>query len=202
MTTASTLRTATKAEAETTSTPHPTIRTSARPMTGVEYVESIRDGRAHNPDPWIEDTVLPNANAGLAYRWFMTIGYPRVKEIIQQDLGSALIYLNSHAADFKNPDIRRYLDKYVRGSNGYDAVNRVKVMKLLWDAIGSEFGSRHELTSAIMQAITRPSVPKYSQRRTLRASPNPIDASRISVSPSTTLMAGPFPISSTLTTST
>ena len=58
--------------------------------------------------------------------------------------------------------------------NGYDAVNRVKVMKLLWDAIGSEFGSRHELTSAIMQAITRPSVPKYSQRRTLRASPNPI----------------------------
>src|SRR6266481_4121990 len=82
---------------------------------------------------------------GLAYRWFMTTGYPRVKEIIQQDLGSALIYLSSHAADFKNPDIRPYLDKYVRGSNGYDAVNRVKVMKLLWDAIGSEFGSRHEL---------------------------------------------------------
>jgi 4-hydroxyphenylacetate 3-monooxygenase len=73
------------------------------------------------------------------------VGYPRVKEIIEQDLGSALIYLNSHAADFKNPDIRPYLDKYVRGSNGYDAVNRVKVMKLLWDAIGSEFGSRHEL---------------------------------------------------------
>jgi 4-hydroxyphenylacetate 3-monooxygenase len=106
---------------------------------------ALTDSMAHNPDPWIEDTVLPNANAGLAYRWFMTIGYPRVKEIIQQDLGSALIYLNSHAADFKNPDIRRYLDKYVRGSSGYDAVNRVKVMKLLWDAIGSEFGSRHEL---------------------------------------------------------
>jgi 4-hydroxyphenylacetate 3-monooxygenase len=75
----------------------------------------------------------------------MTVGYPRVKEIIEQDLGSGLIYLNSHAADFRNPDIRRYLDKYVRGSNGYDAVSRVKVMKLLWDAIGSEFGSRHEL---------------------------------------------------------
>ena len=59
----------------------------------------------------------------------MTIGYPRVKEIIEQDLGSALIYLHSHAADFKSPDIRPYLDKYVRGSNGYDAVNRVKVMK-------------------------------------------------------------------------
>jgi 4-hydroxyphenylacetate 3-monooxygenase len=75
----------------------------------------------------------------------MTVGYPRVKEIIEQDLGSALIYLNSHVGDFKNPDIRRYLDKYLRGSNGYDAMNRVKVLKLLWDAIGSEFGGRHAL---------------------------------------------------------
>src|SRR6201991_4522506 len=45
MTTAATLRTATKAQAKTMSTPDPTIRTSARPMTGEEYVESIRDGR-------------------------------------------------------------------------------------------------------------------------------------------------------------
>jgi 4-hydroxyphenylacetate 3-monooxygenase len=106
---------------------------------------ALTDAMARNPDPWIGGTVLPNLNAGLAYRWFMTVGYPRVKEIIQQDLGSALIYLNSHAADFKNGDIRPYLDRYVRGSNGYDALSRVKVMKLLWDAVGSEFGSRHEL---------------------------------------------------------
>jgi 4-hydroxyphenylacetate 3-monooxygenase len=106
---------------------------------------ALTDAMARNPDSWIGNAVLPNLNAGLAYRWFMTVGYPRVKEIIQQDLGSSLIYLNSHAADFKNADVRPYLDKYVRGSNGYDAVNRVKTMKLLWDAIGSEFGSRHEL---------------------------------------------------------
>ena len=106
---------------------------------------ALTDSMAHNPDPWIGEAVLPNSNGAFAYRWFMTVGYPRVKEIIEQDLGSALIYLNSHAADFKNPGIRRYLDKYVRGSNGYDAMNRVKVLKLLWDAIGSEFGGRHEL---------------------------------------------------------
>ena len=72
---------------------------------------ALTNSMAHNPDPWVGDTVLPNANAGLAYRWFMTVGYPRVKEIIEQDLGSGLIYLNSHAADFKNPDIRPYLEK-------------------------------------------------------------------------------------------
>ena len=33
--------------------------------------------------------------------------YPRVKDIIEQDLSSGLVYLNSHTADFKNPDINR-----------------------------------------------------------------------------------------------
>ena len=106
---------------------------------------ALTDSMVNNPDPSIDGAILPNANGALAYRWFMSLGYPRVKEIIKQELGSALIYLNSHVSDFKNSNIRPYLDKYVRGSNGYDAMNRVKVLKLLWDAIGSEFGSRHEL---------------------------------------------------------
>jgi 4-hydroxyphenylacetate 3-monooxygenase len=33
----------------------------------------------------------------------------------------------------------------VRGSNGIDYKERIKTMKLLWDAIGTEFGARHEL---------------------------------------------------------
>ena len=42
----------------------------------------------------------------MAYRVFSTIGYPRVKEIIEQTVASGLIYINSNARDFKNPDIR------------------------------------------------------------------------------------------------
>ena len=48
-------------------------------------------------------------------------------------------------ADFKNEELRPYLEKYLRGSNDYDAVERVKVLKILWDAVGTEFGGRHEL---------------------------------------------------------
>jgi len=33
----------------------------------------------------------------------------------------------------------------VRGSNGIDYKERIKIMKLLWDAVGTEFGARHEL---------------------------------------------------------
>jgi 4-hydroxyphenylacetate 3-monooxygenase len=75
----------------------------------------------------------------------MQVGYPRVREIILQDVASGLIYVNSSARDFKNPDTRAYLDKYLRGSDGIDSVARAKLMKLLWDAVGSEFGGRHEL---------------------------------------------------------
>jgi 4-hydroxyphenylacetate 3-monooxygenase len=106
---------------------------------------ALSDAMAAKPDEWIAGAVLPHLDYGLAYRWFMTIGYPRVREIIMQDLGSALIYLPSHADDFKSPEIRPYLDQYVRGSGGLAAVERVKLMKLIWDSIGSEFGGRHEL---------------------------------------------------------
>jgi 4-hydroxyphenylacetate 3-monooxygenase len=105
----------------------------------------LTDAMARTPDPWNAGTVLPKLDYGLAYRVFATTAYPRIKEIIEQDLGSALIYLNSHAVDFKHPEMRPLLDRFVRGSNGYDSVERVKLMKLIWDAVGSEFGGRHEL---------------------------------------------------------
>ncbi|MFD9893855.1 4-hydroxyphenylacetate 3-hydroxylase N-terminal domain-containing protein [Amycolatopsis sp. NPDC059027] len=106
---------------------------------------SLSESMAKSPNPWVGDAVQPNVNYGMAYRTFMGIGYPRVKEILQQTLGSGLIYLNSHAGDWKNPEVRPYLDKYVRGSNGIEALDRVKLLKLLWDGVGTEFGGRHEL---------------------------------------------------------
>jgi 4-hydroxyphenylacetate 3-monooxygenase len=95
--------------------------------------------------PWTEGYVLPNINSVMAYRMVMTIAYPRIKEIIEQLVASGLIFLPSSGQDFNAPEISEYLHKYVRGSYGVEAMDRVKLIKLLWDAIGSEFGGRHEL---------------------------------------------------------
>lgn len=89
--------------------------------------------------------MVPNVEACTVYRVLAGSLYPRVRELFQQDLASALIYSNSNAVDFDIDDVRKYVDQYVRGSNGKSAEERVKVMKLIWDAMGSEFGSRHEL---------------------------------------------------------
>jgi len=40
---------------------------------------------------------------------------------------------------------RPLIDAFYRGSDGTDAEHRVKLFKLVWDAIGTEFGARHEL---------------------------------------------------------
>jgi 4-hydroxyphenylacetate 3-monooxygenase len=105
----------------------------------------LTDAMARTPMPWVGDYVLPNLEYGLAYRVMASTAYPKIKDIIENTLASALIYLPSSALDFKVPELRPYLDRFVRGSNGYSAEDRVKLMKLLWDAIGSEFGGRHEL---------------------------------------------------------
>jgi len=105
----------------------------------------LTDAMARATIPWTPGYVLPNLDYGLAYRVASSQIYPRLREIVENVLASALIYLPSNAADFKVPEIRKYLDQYLRGSNGYTAVDRVKLMKLIWDAIGTEFGGRHEL---------------------------------------------------------
>ena len=105
----------------------------------------LSDAMARTPVAWAGDTVLPNPEYAQAYRLFSTIAYPRVKELTESILGSGLIYQNSHAVDFRTPALRPYLDKYLRASDGSGAVGRIKVMRLLWDAMGTEFGGRHEL---------------------------------------------------------
>ena len=106
---------------------------------------AISDAMTMNPVPWVGDTVLPNAQSGSSYRVFAGEAYGRIKEIVEKIVASALIYLPSSAKDFQNPEIDRYLAKYVRGSNNIGYRDRIKIMKLLWDAVGTEFGGRHEL---------------------------------------------------------
>ena len=53
-----------------------------------------------------------------------TIGYPRIKEIIEQDVASGLIYLNSHARRLQDPrDPAATSTSTSAAPNGIDAVD-------------------------------------------------------------------------------
>jgi 4-hydroxyphenylacetate 3-monooxygenase len=68
--------------------------------------------------------------------------YPALLNQIRGLLGGSLIQLPATVGELRAPDSAADIERYVRwpGARGQE---RVKLLKLLWDALGSEFGSRH-----------------------------------------------------------
>jgi 4-hydroxyphenylacetate 3-monooxygenase len=67
----------------------------------------------------------------------------RMIEIIKELTGAAMISLPSSARDFDHPEMAADIEKYMR-SAASSAKERLALMRLAWDFIGSEFGNRHQ----------------------------------------------------------
>jgi 4-hydroxyphenylacetate 3-monooxygenase len=67
----------------------------------------------------------------------------RMLEIIRELAGSAMITLPSSLHDFESAATAGDVERYMRSAST-DAKARVALMRLAWDFIGSEFGSRHQ----------------------------------------------------------
>ena len=68
--------------------------------------------------------------------------YPDVIKAIRELAGGALIMLPSSAEDMFNPELAGIISK-TQISGAFDPEGKVKLLKAAWDAVGSEFGSRH-----------------------------------------------------------
>lgn len=66
----------------------------------------------------------------------------RTLAAIRELVGGGVIQLPSSVEDFANPEIAADLERYVQ-SPGVTAPERIRLMKLVWDALGSEFAGRH-----------------------------------------------------------
>jgi 4-hydroxyphenylacetate 3-monooxygenase len=83
--------------------------------------------------------------------------YPQIMHTLRELAGGGMIMLPSSVADFANPDIAPYIGK-TQLSPTVNAQERVKLFKLAWDAVGSEFASRHtqyEMFYASATFVTR-----------------------------------------------
>lgn len=69
--------------------------------------------------------------------------YPRLLHLVRDLCGGGIIQLPSSVHDYDNDEARGDLERYVQ-SPGYPSKERVKLMKLAWDMVGSEFASRHQ----------------------------------------------------------
>ena len=112
----------------------------------------LTEAQARAPAPWGNGALLPNPDHGLSFRIFSTLAYPRLRDVIERTVGNGQVFLSANASDFMNPETRAYLERFVRGENGYSALDRVKLTKLLWDSLGGQidqtFASGDRLESA------------------------------------------------------
>jgi 4-hydroxyphenylacetate 3-monooxygenase len=68
--------------------------------------------------------------------------YPKFVTALRDLAGGGLIMQPSSFRDFEDPELAALIDR-TQQSPVADAFNKVKFYKLAWDAIGSEFASRH-----------------------------------------------------------
>ena len=85
---------------------------------------------------------VPNKHMMYAAQVLTQELYPKLIETIRGLAGGALIMLPSSVRDAENPELARIIGLTQR-SPVSSAQERVDFLKLAWDALGSEFGSRH-----------------------------------------------------------
>lgn len=69
--------------------------------------------------------------------------YSKFVGTLRELSGGGMVMLPSSVEDFSNPAIAECIGRTQR-SPVTDSIGRVKLFKLAWDAVGSEFGSRHQ----------------------------------------------------------
>ncbi|MBL0923769.1 MAG: 4-hydroxyphenylacetate 3-hydroxylase [Sphingomonadaceae bacterium] len=105
--------------------------------------EGLLDGQIAKAKPNHNGVYVPDRQIMYSAMNQQSIMYPQILDIIRDLAGGGMIQLPSSVNDFANPEMAADIRKYVRSPN-VKADDRVKFMKLAWDAIGSEFASRHD----------------------------------------------------------
>lgn len=95
------------------------------------------------PVPGGDGAVQPNRAIAFAQRSWAPAAYVQAVEEIKWLCGGSLIQMPASYRDLVHPEEGPLLERYVR-SPGHPAEERIKLFKLVWDAIGSEFAARHE----------------------------------------------------------
>lgn len=97
-----------------------------------------------DPQPGPGKSVIPKMEHAATFRLFAHECWQKIHSLFETYLGGAPLVAPSSYKDLKNPELRPLIDQFYRGSES-TAEERVKLFKLIWDAIGTEFGARHEL---------------------------------------------------------
>jgi 4-hydroxyphenylacetate 3-monooxygenase len=69
--------------------------------------------------------------------------YPRMVHLVRELAGGGLLQVPSSVHEFANPDTAADIRRFIQ-SPGLESEQRVKLFKLAWEMVGSEFAGRHQ----------------------------------------------------------
>jgi len=109
-----------------------------------DLIWALSSAMAHDPEPGIGESVVPRLQTAAAARVYMTNAWQQVRDIFERTLAGAPTYTVAGPGDLTSPELKPLIDRYYRGA-GLSGPERIKLFKLIWDALYSEFAGRHAL---------------------------------------------------------
>lgn len=110
--------------------------------TRVSIVEGMILGAEAAAEPDQFGVMRPKDSLLYASQVYQQAMYPVLVNQIRGLMGGSLIQLPASVGELAAPESKADIERYVRWPHAAGEL-RVKLLKLLWDAIGSEFASRH-----------------------------------------------------------
>ena len=110
--------------------------------TRVSLVEGMILGAEAAAEPDQFGVMRPKGSLLYASQVFQQAMYPALLNQIRGLMGGSVIQLPATVGELRATSSAADIERYVRWPNA-SGRERVKLLKLLWDALGSEFGSRH-----------------------------------------------------------
>ncbi len=90
-----------------------------------------------------EGVVWPSKQALYAVMSLQSEINPRLNNTLRELAGGSIVMLPSSEKDFANPTTAADIERYI-ASPGFTSKERVAILRLVWDFIGTEFAGRHE----------------------------------------------------------
>ena len=107
----------------------------------LDIAKSLAHGSIAMARPRPDGVWIPGPSGGRGAAIQTAQAFRRMIEIIQILVGGGFFSVPTEA-DMASDEIRPYLDKYLQGKGGISAEDRIRLVKLAWDATGEGFAQR------------------------------------------------------------
>lgn len=105
-------------------------------------LEAIIQGQLQNPETLVDGYLNINRRYMYSALYWCTTNYSKICDIVRDLMGGGPFQMPADVSVVNNPAMKETFEKYW-SVPGQSAIERMKLYKLAWDLIGSEFAGRH-----------------------------------------------------------